>query len=101
MPEMDSTEAMRRIRAQAGGANTETPVVCFTADAVDGAREFYLSEGFTDYLPKPVDGKALEKLLLRYLPGEKVQMVQLSPGGEPGEAPVLTVEKGRLARGRL
>ena len=72
MPVMDGTEALRRIRAQADGANLSTPVICLTADAVSGARERYLTQGFTDYLSKPIDSAALEKMLIRYLPPEKV-----------------------------
>ena len=74
MPEMDGTQAMRRIRER--GANRQTPVICVTADAVSGAREKYMRAGFTDYLTKPIDGQALEKVLIRYLPAEKVTLVQ-------------------------
>ena len=81
MPGMDGTEALRRIRGQEGGRNLRTPVVCLTADAVAGAREKYMAEGFTDYLTKPVGGGALERMLARHLPAEKV----LDPGRE-GEA---------------
>ncbi|MBQ6903988.1 MAG: Hpt domain-containing protein, partial [Lachnospiraceae bacterium] len=38
-----------------------------------GAREKYLEQGFTDYLSKPVEGAALEAMLIRYLPKEKVR----------------------------
>ena len=72
MPMMDGAEALRLIRAQAGGANIGTPVICVTADAVIGARERYLAEGFTDYLTKPVDAQLLEEMLMKYLPAEKV-----------------------------
>ena len=75
MPGMDGTETMKRIKAQENGANTETPFICLTADAVSGARSHYLSEGFTDYLTKPIDSKALERMLLKYLPKEKVSIV--------------------------
>ena len=74
MPEMDGTEAFHRIRATAGGASSDVPVVCLTADAVIGAKERYLSEGFTDYLTKPIDSFALEKIILKYLPEDKVEM---------------------------
>ena len=72
MPKMDGTEALRRIREQPGGANRQTPVICLTADAVSGARERYLAQGFTDYLTKPIDSSALEQILTTYLPKEKV-----------------------------
>lgn len=76
MPKMDGTEALHLIRAQTDGANRETPVICLTADALIGARERYLEEGFTDYLTKPIDGLTLEQMLIKYLPDEKVQIKQ-------------------------
>jgi len=76
MPVMDGTEALRHIRAQMDGANQKTPVICLTADAVIGAKERYLAEGFTDYLAKPIDSAKLEQLLIKYLPKNKVIPVE-------------------------
>ncbi|MDO4798257.1 MAG: ATP-binding protein [Coriobacteriales bacterium] len=84
MPEMDGTEALRRIRSNEDCPNQRTPIICLTADAVIGARERYLSEGFSDYLTKPIDSWALEAMLVRYLPEEKVQMVQGEAGDSDG-----------------
>ena len=72
MPHMNGTQTLAHIRAQEGGCNRETPVICLTADAVQGAKERYLAEGFSDYLSKPVEGSALEASLMKYLPMEKV-----------------------------
>ena len=82
MPEMDGTEALHKIRGTEDGASKDVPVVCLTADAVIGAKERYLSEGFTDYLTKPIDNYALEKMIVKYLPEEKVEKVF----DEPSEA---------------
>ena len=71
MPEMDGVETMHRIR-DAGGPSAQAPFICLTADAVTGAREHYLSEGFADYLSKPVNGAALEKAVKQYIPEEKI-----------------------------
>ena len=76
MPEMDGTEAFHRIRETVGGKSCASPVICLTADAVVGAKERYLSEGFTDYLTKPVDSFALERMLLKHLPKNKVEMIR-------------------------
>jgi CheY-like chemotaxis protein len=76
MPEMDGTEALHRIRASEGGASKDSPVICLTADAVVGAKARYLAEGFSDYLSKPVDSYALEKMLMRHLPKAKVERVR-------------------------
>ena len=74
MPIMDGTEALHFIREQERGLNRRTPVICLTADAIIGARERYLAEGFTDYLTKPIDSIALERMLISYLPAEKVEI---------------------------
>lgn len=92
MPLMDGTEALRRIRAQEDGANPDTPVICLTADAVSGAKERYLAQGFTDYLSKPIDSAALENTLLKYLPADKIAR----QGTEDGAAPE-TVSAASLA----
>jgi len=76
MPEMDGTEALHKIRETAAGKSSKAPVICLTADAVIGAKERYLSEGFSDYLTKPIDSFALEKMLKKYLPSSKVQLVE-------------------------
>ena len=75
MPGMDGTTAFHRIRETSDGASRDVPVVCLTADAVIGAKERYLSEGFSDYLTKPIDNYALEKMLIKYLPENKVEHV--------------------------
>ena len=72
MPIMDGIEALHRIREQADGLNTDTPVVALTANALVGAQEMYLSEGFVSYLSKPVKGADIEECLLRILPEDKI-----------------------------
>ena len=83
MPEMDGTETLRRIRQLKNNPNTDVPVICLTADAIIGAKEKYLAEGFSDYLTKPVDGRRLEKMLMKYLPKEKV----ITAGEEKSDIP--------------
>ena len=74
MPKMDGTQTMNHIRHQEDGLNIDTPVICLTADAVSGARNKYLEEGFTDYLSKPVESTTLEAALIKYLPPEKIKL---------------------------
>ena len=40
--------------------------VCFTANAVSGAREFYLSNGFDEYLSKPIDICELDRIIKKF-----------------------------------
>ena len=71
MPEMDGIETLAA--AKQGKLIPEgTTVVALTANAVVGARESYLEAGFDDYLSKPVEVKALEEVLAKYLPQEIV-----------------------------
>ena len=75
MPGMDGTETLHELRAQTSGPNRNTPVICLTADALEGAREQYISAGFTDYLMKPIRPELLEEMLINMLPKEKVTLV--------------------------
>lgn len=78
MPEMDGTEALHRIRADENGASSKSPIICLTADAVIGAKERYLAEGFSDYLTKPIESMLLEKMLMKHLPEDKVERMRKS-----------------------
>ena len=82
MPDMDGVETLEAIRAQTNGKNKETPVICLTANAISGAREWYLARGFNDYITKPVDSDHLEAMLIKYLPEE---LVSLSEDNEAAE----------------
>ncbi|MCR5595582.1 MAG: response regulator [Lachnospiraceae bacterium] len=72
MPGMDGTTTMNHIKTDAGGVNADTPFICITADAISGARERYIAEGFDDYLSKPIESARLEKTLETYLPKDKI-----------------------------
>ena len=68
MPEMDGVETLHEMRKLADYPNEDTPVIALTANALSGAREFYLKEGFADFLTKPVDPDLLEEMTVSYLP---------------------------------
>jgi CheY-like chemotaxis protein len=70
MPGMDGIEAVARIRAL-GAAWQEVPIVALTADAISGMREMFLSKGFDDYLPKPIEIPKLDELMNRWIPDKK------------------------------
>ena len=73
MPIMDGIETLHKVREQADGLNNDTPVVALTANAVVGAQEMYLEEGFVSYLSKPVKSTDLEECLLKILPEDKIE----------------------------
>ena len=47
-------------------------MIALTADAVSGAREMFLNEGFSDYLTKPIQITQLIEMFIKYLPDDKV-----------------------------
>ncbi|MDR1206398.1 MAG: response regulator [Peptococcaceae bacterium] len=71
MPQMDGVETTRRIRAQQG-PNAQTPIIALTANAISGMREFYLENQMNDFLSKPMEIDHLNRVLLRWLPREKI-----------------------------
>ena len=74
MPGMDGVQTLEQMKAMPDSLNKDTPVIMLTANALTGMREEYLKLGFRDYLAKPIQGNRLEKLLIKYLPSEKVSM---------------------------
>ncbi len=74
MPLMDGIETLHKVREQADGLNINTPVVALTANALVGAQEMYLSEGFVSYISKPVKSADLEDALKALLPRDKIVM---------------------------
>ena len=70
MPEMDGVETLHRMRALSEFPCKDTPVVVLTANAVTGAKEEYLKEGFDDFLSKPIVPDKLESMIRKMLPEE-------------------------------
>ena len=70
MPEMDGIETLHIMKEKKLCENT--PIIMLTANAIVGDRERYLAEGFDDFLSKPVIPQALNEMLLKYLPEEKI-----------------------------
>ncbi|MCR4903576.1 MAG: response regulator [Butyrivibrio sp.] len=67
MPIMNGVKAMNHIRDLRNGYYKERPIIVLTANAVSGAKEEFLKEGFDDFISKPIDIKEFAKLLNRYL----------------------------------
>ena len=74
MPEMDGIETLSKIRKDRFSLCRMTQVVALTANAVSGAREFYIEKGFVDYISKPVNPNSLEAMVEKYLPEELVEV---------------------------
>ena len=64
MPKMTGGETFIKLKEIEG---FNTPVVILTANAITGMREQYLSEGFDDYLAKPIEQLELNRVMKKYL----------------------------------
>ncbi len=79
MPGMDGIETLAKIRAN----YPDLPVYALTANAAVNGEEFYKEKGFTGYLAKPIDTRALERAIMMHLPED----IMLKP-----ETPEVTEE---------
>jgi CheY-like chemotaxis protein len=64
MPVLDGIGATRQIRALPAPKGC-VPIIALTADAMTGAREYYVEAGMDDYLSKPISSAALMEMLER------------------------------------
>ena len=71
MPGMDGIETLKKLKAMDSYGSSVH--IALTANAISGAKEKYLEIGFDDYLSKPVAGKDLENILLKYIPESKLK----------------------------
>ncbi len=79
MPEPDGIETLHIIQGDTLGKNVETTVVVLTANAIKGASEQYIKEGFADYITKPVEYDRVEEVLIKYL-GDVGKEDKIGPG---------------------
>lgn len=76
MPEMDGVETLHKIRQKPGAYFQSLSIIAFTANAIGGAREMFLSEGFDDFIAKPIELSVLERMLRRYIPEQKQIVIE-------------------------
>lgn len=73
MPGIDGIETLKKSKTLENNKCKDTPIIALTANAISGAREMFLAEGFSDYLSKPIIPEKLEAMMKKYLPEELVQ----------------------------
>ncbi len=73
MPGYDGVETLKRIRELRNGMYQDLPVIALTANTVSGAREMFRNEGFTEFVPKPIERTVLERVLRKVLPKGCIQ----------------------------
>ena len=74
MPEMDGIEATHLIREQEGCE--DIPIIALSANAIGGIKEKFLSEGMSDFVPKPIELYTLISKVKQWLPQEKIHRVE-------------------------
>ncbi len=107
MPGMSGIQTLDKIRED--HLADDTPVIALTADAIVGARDNYIKEGFSDYLSKPVMYDALEAIMLKHLDRSLIQPAEdkvEEPEGKEEEKPLVIAisdssEKLREIKSRL
>lgn len=73
MPGMDGVETFHQIRKKPDLYYKEIPIIALTANAIAGAREMFIKEGFNDFVAKPVESSVLQRTLKRHLPADKLK----------------------------
>ncbi|MCR5090986.1 MAG: response regulator [Oscillospiraceae bacterium] len=68
MPEMDGLEAIRQIRSESNGMQSQVPVVMLTANTLSSAREMFARAGVNGFVGKPIETAELERVLKHILP---------------------------------
>ena len=73
MPGFDGVETLKRLREINDGMYQDLPIIALTANTISGAREMFRSEGFTEFIPKPIERAVLERVLRRVLPKDHIR----------------------------
>lgn len=71
MPELDGIDTLNLIRSDSSEYMQKVPLVVLTANVATGVREMFLSEGFDEYVAKPIDMVWLNSVLCKLLPRDK------------------------------
>ena len=79
MPGMDGIECFHHIRRKGDLYYKEVPIIALTANAIAGAREMFMKEGFNDFVSKPVESSVLQRTLKRHLTLSKQKTIDDMP----------------------
>ncbi|MCR5609013.1 MAG: response regulator, partial [Lachnospiraceae bacterium] len=75
MPEMDGIEATQIIRALDDEYFKNIPIIALTANAVSGVKKKFVEMGMNDFVAKPIDMKDITEKLLKWLPEDKIEIL--------------------------
>lgn len=76
MPEMDGIEATKIIRSECKDTSGQAIIIALTANAIQGAKEEYLANGFDDFLSKPFERHQLHEMLEKWIPEERREVTE-------------------------
>ena len=63
MPELDGIETMKRIHKLELPGMQSIPIVALSANAMSNARDYFMAEGFQDFLAKPIEFYQLNRIM--------------------------------------
>ncbi len=75
MPEMDGIETTKLIRQN--DLAMKNIIIALTANAVKGAREMFIQNGFDDFISKPIETDELNRCLIKWLPKSMIKINKL------------------------
>ena len=102
MPDMDGVETLHNLRTLERSKGKTFTIVALTANAVSGAREMFLAEGFDGFVPKPIEYSELERVMKRVLPKSAIDYIskdssvaeaQASGGAEAKSDPLILLHR--------
>lgn len=73
MPDMDGIETLKKAQTLPGNLNRYTPFIALTANSGPGLKERFINDGFTDYIPKPIDAALLLEVFFKNISHDLVQ----------------------------
>ena len=75
MPDMDGIETLQKAKTLPGNLNRYTPFIALTANSGPGLKERFIQDGFTDYVPKPIDPSLLYEVFFKNISHELVHEI--------------------------
>lgn len=92
MPVVDGLEATRRIRNIKDEYYNKLPIIALTANAMVDNRDKFFGAGITEILTKPIEMDKMAKMLIEYLPKEKIYHSKLGLNQKKNDTEKLVIE---------
>lgn len=83
MPEMDGIETTEIIRRTGGEYGKNLTIIALSANVVNDAKDMFLENGFQDFLPKPIGLKLVDVTLRKWLPEDKMELLDSKTETQP------------------